>query len=112
LGDYFPNALKSAERQQFEQAQRDFVNATLRRESGAAISDTEFANAKQQYFPQPGDSTEVVAQKTANRQLTINSLQLSGGTAQQSTVIMTAPDGSQWNVPSDKVAIFKQNGYK
>ena len=57
----------SPEQQQVEQAQRDFINATLRRESGAAISAGEFANANQQYFPQPGDSPQVIAQKRQNR---------------------------------------------
>ena len=28
------------------------------------------------------------------------------------TTVMTAPDGKKWNVPSDKVELFKQNGYK
>lgn len=63
------NWTQSAEQQQVEQAQRDFINAALRRESGAAIADSEFANARQQYFPQPGDSKEVREQKKANREL-------------------------------------------
>lgn len=63
LGNY----LVSENYQQFDQAKRDFVNAILRRESGAVISDSEFANADKQYFPVPGDSQEVIAQKRANR---------------------------------------------
>ncbi len=61
------NFLVSDNFQKFDQAQRDFINAVLRRESGAAIAATEFANATQQYFPQPGDSAEKLAQKRANR---------------------------------------------
>lgn len=63
------NFTQSPEQQQVEQFQRDFVNATLRRESGAAISEGEFANARQQYFPQPGDSAQVIEQKRRNRDL-------------------------------------------
>lgn len=63
------NWTQSSGQQQVEQAQRDFINAALRRESGAAISEGEFVNAKQQYFPQPGDSDAVKAQKKANREL-------------------------------------------
>lgn len=74
VGMAMPNFLKTSDRQQYEQAQRDFVNSVLRRESGAAISSSEFENAKQQYFPQPGDSKAVVEQKTANRQLVVNNL--------------------------------------
>lgn len=65
------NLFSTADQQQIEQAQRDFINAVLRRESGAAISMGEFANARQQYFPQPGDSPQVLAQKAANRQTAI-----------------------------------------
>ena len=79
FGQLLPNALKSAERQQFEQAKRNFVNAVLRRESGAVISKEEFANAEQQYFPQPGDTPEVLTQKDANRASSIRNLMLSGG---------------------------------
>lgn len=48
-----PNWMKSEDRQVFEQAKRNFINATLRQESGAAIADSEFASADKQYFPQP-----------------------------------------------------------
>jgi hypothetical protein len=54
-----------------EQAQRDFINAVLRQESGASIGSQEFDSAKRQYFPQPGDGPEVIAQKRANRDLVI-----------------------------------------
>lgn len=63
------NWTQSPQQQQVEQAQRDFINAALRRESGAAIADSEFSNARQQYFPQPGDSAQVIAQKKQNRDL-------------------------------------------
>lgn len=75
------NAALSPQNQQLEQAQRDFVNATLRQESGAAISQGEFENAKRQYFPQPGDSAEVIAQKAANRKLAIEGFKRSAGKA-------------------------------
>jgi hypothetical protein len=64
-----------------EQAQRDFVNAILRKESGAAISPTEFASASKQYFPQPGDSPAVIAQKANNRTITMKGLANASGNA-------------------------------
>lgn len=73
------NALHSKEFQKFYQAQRNFINATLRRESGAVISDAEFDNAREQYFPQLGDSKEVLAQKQANRQEAIKGIAGAGG---------------------------------
>ena len=65
------NVLMSSEQKRVNQAQRDFVNAVLRQESGAVISDAEFANAKQQYFPVAGDDNATKAQKRANRELAI-----------------------------------------
>lgn len=59
----------SKQEQQLEQAQRDFINAVLRRESGAVISPEEFENAKRQYFPQFGEPKEVIEQKKKNREL-------------------------------------------
>ena len=86
VGNYF----LSSEQQRVNQAQRDFVNAVLRQESGAVISDAEFENAKKQYFPQPGDDQKAVAQKRANRQLAIKGFsRMSGpkGTADIDAII-------------------------
>lgn len=68
------NALLSNDQQRVEQAQRNFVNAVLRVESGAVISPSEFENAKRQYFPQPGDGAAVIEQKRQNRQTAIQGL--------------------------------------
>jgi len=54
-----------------EQAQRNFVNAVLRQESGASIGPSEFESAIRQYFPEAGDPPEVIAQKRASRELVI-----------------------------------------
>ena len=68
------NAMLSEADQQAEQAQRDFINAVLRRESGAVIAPSEFANAAKQYFPQPNDKPGTLAQKARNRKLAIEGL--------------------------------------
>src|SRR5690606_20051733 len=57
-----PEIAKPEEFKLYEQAERNFINAVLRRESGAAIADSEFENARMQYFPQPGDGPEVIEQ--------------------------------------------------
>jgi len=80
LGTVGNNALSDAS-QRADQAQRDFVNAVLRQESGAAIGESEFDNAKKQYFPQPGDSAAVIKQKAANRRLAIQGLKSNAGPA-------------------------------
>jgi hypothetical protein len=84
------NAFLSDTDQRAEQAQRDFVNAVLRQESGASIGAAEFDNAIKQYFPQPNDGAAVIAQKARNRQLAIQGLQANAGHA-----AMTAPSASQ-----------------
>lgn len=63
------NLVNSEKGQMLDQAKRDFINATLRRESGAAIAESEFENAAKQYFPQMGDSPKVIEQKARNRAL-------------------------------------------
>lgn len=68
-------ALSPAKQQQLDQAKRDFINATLRRESGAVISDAEFENGDKQYFPQPGDSPQVKVQKAQNRAIAVRGVQ-------------------------------------
>lgn len=68
------SALKSSDRQRYNQAKQDFVNAVLRPESGAAISPSEFENADKQYFPQLWDSLETISQKRQNRLSKISSL--------------------------------------
>lgn len=64
-----------------EQAERNFINAVLRRESGAAIADSEFKNAEAQYFPRAGDTPEVIRQKAENRQSVLAGLQSEAGPA-------------------------------
>lgn len=80
--------------QRAEQAQRDFINAILRQESGAAIGQDEFDNARRQYFPQPGDSKGTIEQKARNRKLAIQGLQANAGRA-----ALTAPSASDgWGI--------------
>lgn len=76
---FVSNYLTGPDYQKFDQAKRDFVNAVLRRESGAAISQSEFDNAHKQYFPQPGDTPERIAEKRRNRQDAIAGVAGGGG---------------------------------
>lgn len=73
------NFLTSDQYKEYEQAQRDWVNAKLRQESGAVISESEFDNARKQYFPQPGDTPEVIAQKRQNRAIAMQGMARQAG---------------------------------
>ena len=75
------NALISDDIRQQRQAERNFLNSVLRRESGAVISPSEFAEGAKQYFPRPGDDATTLEQKRANRATAIAQLQQQAGPA-------------------------------
>lgn len=70
----FNSLFTSNDYKKLDQAKRSFINAQLRRESGAVIGEDEFRNADIQYFPQPGDTPEVIEQKRRERQLAIQNM--------------------------------------
>ncbi len=75
------NLFKSKEMQQYNQAQREFTEARLRKESGAAIPDSEFENDKKTYFAQPGDKPEQLEIKRKAREQALRGLGTSSGNA-------------------------------
>ena len=95
------NAMLGAEGQKAEQAMRDFINAVLRRESGAVINPDEFANANKQYFPQPNDKPEVLEQKRRNRELAIAGMaaEVPGGLRSMPTLQSPGNAGAEDNDP-------------
>lgn len=80
------NTLVSDEFRQMRQAERNFVNAILRRESGAAISPSEFVSAEKQYFARPGDDATTLKNKAQARETVIKNLAQSAGPALAQTV--------------------------
>jgi hypothetical protein len=77
----FTNTFLSDAQQRADQAKREFINAQLRRESGAAIGPNEFDSANKQYFPQPGDKPAVLEQKRKARQTAIENMRSAAGSA-------------------------------
>jgi hypothetical protein len=69
----------SAQQQQVDQARRNFITAVLRKESGAAIGASEFANEEKKYFPQTGDTDAVIKQKQDARELAIKAMGIQAG---------------------------------
>ena len=63
------------------QAQRDWVRAKLRKESGAVIAEEEMAAEMKTYFPIPGDGTEVIEQKRKARERADRQMQIMSGPA-------------------------------
>jgi hypothetical protein len=88
-----PGALggPSAEQQQVDAARKNFITAVLRKESGAAISPTEFYTEAQKYFPQPGDSDSVIKQKQNARETAIKAMEIQAGPGKRQIEQMGAP---------------------
>jgi len=88
-----PGALggPSPEQQQVDAARKNFITAVLRKESGAAISPTEFYTESQKYFPQPGDSKEVISQKRNARETAIKAMEIQAGPGKRQIEQFNAP---------------------
>lgn len=97
-------ALLSDTDKQVSQAQRNFVNAVLRQESGAVINKDEFVNAQKQYFPQPGDDATTLQQKSDNRKRVISSFKTSAGRTVEGEFARPQPSAA----PSAPVYIFNK----
>lgn len=78
---YAHNALQSPEGKLYSQAQRAFTEARLRKDSGAAIPETEFENDRVTYFVQPGDDEATIQQKARGRAAVLASLAFQSGRA-------------------------------
>jgi hypothetical protein len=107
------NYFLSPQTKQYLQAQRDFINAVLRRESGAAIGEQEFDNARKQYFPQPGDDEATKQQKADARARAIAGIEVAAGPAQSkvgsiSDTRSPNPSGPAQNAPSQQTGLGTQ----
>jgi hypothetical protein len=76
-----PDFAKSPEQRIYRQAQRAFTEARLRKESGAAISPTEYENDSRIYFVRAGDDPATIEQKKAARQAVLDGLANAAGPA-------------------------------
>lgn len=85
FNDWMPNVANTTinddDRQVTDSAQAEFVAATLRYDSGAAIPPAELEAQKRIYFPQPGDGIEARNQKARARARAMQGLIESSGRA-------------------------------
>ena len=65
---------QSPEFQKAQQAGNEFLQAILRKDTGAAITDSEMDSYGRTYLPTPGDGPEVLAQKQAARKRALEAL--------------------------------------
>jgi len=83
VGKAAANAARDPTRQQYYQAQEDWVRAKLRKESGAVIGDEEMDREIRTYFPQIGDAPGVISQKAGARRLAASGMSNASGNAQR-----------------------------
>ncbi|HKR17729.1 hypothetical protein, partial [Rhizorhapis sp.] len=98
------NSHTSPERQKAQQAREDFIRASLRYESGAAIGGDEFTAQDKIFFPQTGDSEETIRQKAEARQRVIESLKVAAGPGVGSKQLVADPGVLAPADVADKVA--------
>ncbi len=111
-----PNIFQPENIQAYEQVKRNFRNAVLRKESGAAISPSEHAEAERQYFPVAGDSPEVLEFKARNRQTAIEGLgrmagPMSSGAGSQGVGLMWQGRPLK-DTPANRAWLASQGGKK
>jgi hypothetical protein len=95
-----PSYLQSSNIQQYNQAARNFINAVLRRESGAVISEQEFDSARKQYLPYPGDSDATLQNKANSRLIVQNSFIKGAGSAYQNLDSLLGNTSKSLNEPA------------
>lgn len=69
----------SEARQRAQQAKENFIRASLRLESGAAIGPSEFERQDRIFYPQTGDTPETLEQKARARQTVIEGFKIGAG---------------------------------
>ena len=88
------NAFDSDAQRAYLQAKLNWMSAVLRKESGAAIGISEFVSTDERYFPQPGESPEVIANKTRAREQAIRGLQTEAGSKLMPPQVVPFPKSS------------------
>jgi hypothetical protein len=95
FGGYLQRKAMTPEQQKYKQAADNWIRANLRKESGAVIGADEMQAEYETYFPQPGDSQEVIQQKAEARKITAQAMIKNAGP------VFSAPAIGQRPKPKD-----------
>ena len=110
------NYTKTKEYQQAEQAGNEFLQALLRKDTGAAITSNEMAEYGSVYLPRPGDGPELLEQKKQSRRRALAAMK-AGMTpqailAQERALISTGDKPAPTtNKPSERRGPMTIDGY-
>jgi hypothetical protein len=102
-----PNVLQKSEQKRYRQAQRAFTEARLRKESGAAVPESEYENDARTYFAQPGDDAKVIEQKRRGRETVLQSMKYEAGRAYDEFFGEPAPKPADTKGPPGAGAVPK-----
>jgi hypothetical protein len=94
-GTYLQRKAMTPEQQKYKQAADNWIRANLRKESGAVIGADEMAAEYETYFPQPGDSLDVIQQKAEARKITTQAMIKNAGP------VFRMPEAGQRPRPQD-----------
>jgi hypothetical protein len=94
----FGRAIQTPEFQQARAAGREFLQASLRKDTGAAITTQEVEEYGSVYLPQPGDTPEMLAWRRTARQRALEALR-SGMNAEQMETVTRALAASTPTAP-------------
>lgn len=79
VGGFAERTFSTSAQQSFRTLAEDWIRAKLRKESGAAIGGKESDDEYRTYFPQPGDSKEVIQLKARRRAIAIENMKREAG---------------------------------
>jgi hypothetical protein len=80
-GGTLARLIQNPNTQKYAQAAKDWIRAKLRKESGAVIGEKEESDEYITYFPQVGDSADVIMQKVEARRVATEAMKKSAGRA-------------------------------
>lgn len=101
------NVLLTPENRQFFQAERNFITAVLRKESGANIPENEYNDARRVYIPQVGDDERTLEMKRQARQDAIAGIARGAGPAYKPPK-MDSSKGNVSNAPAGALSPAEQ----
>jgi hypothetical protein len=95
------NWASNPEARQYAQGARNWVSANLRKESGAAIPDSEMAAELKKYFPQPGEDAATRKQKAQARAVAEEGMLVQAGPGAKQVPGILSRGGSKAAKPTD-----------
>lgn len=118
IGEAAKRGLQPAATQQYEQAAQAWIRAKLRKESGAAIGKDEMDQEYRTYFPQIGDTPDVIAQKANARAIATEAMKRSAGRSYTPLPETPKPagggiaEGTESKSKSGKPIIFRNGNWE